>query len=120
MEVDIVEAAVRLKVSQKTVHRWVTTGRIPGVQRPTNRGNKWFIELPDDLTDDTPESAGELEAYKKLVDVLEGRLEAADQELMSKNKQIEQLHILLQQAQSALPTPQGRPTRWWKFWVRHS
>jgi hypothetical protein len=38
-------------------------------------------------------------------------------QLDSKDRQIEQLHVLLQQAQAALPAPRsGRP--WWRVWQR--
>jgi hypothetical protein len=119
MEVTLVEAARYLKVSEKTVRRWVVTNRVEAVQKPSPRGPQWFVTIPDGIVEEEelPEESSELEAYKKLVDVLQGRLEAADQELLSKNKQIEQLHILLQQAQSALPSPQGRQKSWWQFWA---
>jgi hypothetical protein len=39
------------------------------------------------------------------------------EELSAKNRQIEQLHVLLQQAQTALPaTRENHP--WWRFWER--
>jgi hypothetical protein len=38
-------------------------------------------------------------------------------QLEAKDKQIEQLHVLLQQAQAALPAPrENRP--WWRLWQR--
>jgi hypothetical protein len=39
-------------------------------------------------------------------------------ELVSKNKQIEQLHILLQQAQAALPAPRENRPWWQRLWRR--
>jgi hypothetical protein len=46
-------------------------------------------------------------------DTVQKLIEALTTELEAKNKQIEQLHVLLQQAQAALPTPR-RP--WWRWW----
>ena len=74
----------------------------------TYKGYTWPVDVPDDLVE--PET-GELQA-------LRDRVAAQDRELEAKNKQIEQLHILLQQAQSALPSPQSIQRHWWRFWQR--
>jgi hypothetical protein len=70
------------------------------------------IELPDDLAVDSP-SSGEINALRELIANLKDRVEAQDRELAAKNQQIEQLHVLLREAQAALPAPrEGRP--WWR------
>jgi hypothetical protein len=51
---------------------------------------------------------------KALVARLEAQVEAQQEQLAAKDKQISELHVLLQQAQAALPPPRGRP--WWKWW----
>jgi excisionase family DNA binding protein len=38
MEVTLVEAARYLKVSEKTVRRWVITNKVQGIQKPSPRG----------------------------------------------------------------------------------
>jgi hypothetical protein len=118
MEVTLVEAARYLKVSEKTVRCWVITNKVQGIQKPSPRGPQWFVTIPDGLVEDeeASEESSELEGFRRLVDVLQGRLEAADQELQAKNEQIKELHILLRQAQSALPAPEGRQNSWWRFW----
>jgi hypothetical protein len=40
------------------------------------------------------------------------------EQLDSKDKQIEQLHVLLQQARAALPVPRENGHSWWRFWRR--
>jgi len=40
------------------------------------------------------------------------------EELASKNNQIGQLHVLLQQQAKALPSPDEKRTAWWQFWRR--
>jgi hypothetical protein len=68
------------------------------------------VDVPDDLVE--PET-GELQA-------LRDRVAAQDRELGAKNKQIEQLHILLQQAQAALPAPKKDHPSWWqRLWHRN-
>jgi excisionase family DNA binding protein len=108
MQVTIAEAAQLLGLSEKTVRRRVISGRLQATQMSTYKGYTWMVEVPDDLV--TPES-GELQA-------LRDRVAAQERELEAKNEQIRQLHILLQQAQAALPPPKGTQRPWWRFWQR--
>jgi multidrug efflux pump subunit AcrA (membrane-fusion protein) len=95
-----------------------------------------MIELPDDVSEDNKnggdgegESLSELvaalrsqvEGQQELVDSLQAQVKVQQEELTAKNKQIEQLHILLQQAQSALPAPTENRQSWWRrLWQRQS
>ncbi len=82
-------------------------GRLQATQMSNYKGYTWLADVPDDLVE--PET-GELQA-------LRDRVAAQERELEAKNKQIEQLHVLLQQAQAALPAArEGRA--WWRFWRR--
>jgi hypothetical protein len=75
--------------------------------------------------------AGELRRLEEMVQFLKAELNGRDvqieswkqeaeahrEQLQAKDRQIEQLHVLLQQAQAALPAPrENRP--WWRFWQR--
>jgi DNA-binding response OmpR family regulator len=93
-----------------------------------------MVELPDDFSEDNKnggngegESLSELvaalrsqvEGQQELVDSLQAQVKVQQEELTAKNKQIEQLHVLLQQAQSALPAPKESQHSWWyKLWHR--
>jgi hypothetical protein len=117
MQVTLGEAAIRLQVSEKTVRRWVHNGKLQGRQMPTDRGFQWMVDIPDDLPEsETPSS--EMQALRDINALLKDRLDMMDEELEAKNTQIQQLHILLQQAQAALPSPQGTQRPWWQFWHR--
>ncbi len=109
MQVTLSEAAVHLKVSEKTVRRWVHSGKLQGSQMPTERGFLWMVDLADDLLEPSEEPSGELEALREMNKLL-------CQELAAKNEQIRELHILLQGLQAALPSPQGTQRPWWRFW----
>jgi hypothetical protein len=82
-----------------------------------------MVEVPEELQVENADSR-EMTAMKALVSRLEAQIEAQQEQLgvfasqlASKDRQIEQLHVLLQQAQAALPAPRdGRP--WWKRWGR--
>jgi predicted site-specific integrase-resolvase len=116
MQTTIPEAARRLGVSEHTVRRRVRSGELPGKQVATPQGFTWVVDIPDDAPE-SETSSGEVQALRELVVNLQDRISAQDKELEAKNKQIEQLHILLQQAQAALPAPRdNRP--WWQRWWR--
>jgi uncharacterized protein HemX len=82
-----------------------------------------MVEIPDELQVNNADSE-ELGAMKALlaraeahIASQESQLEILGHHLESKDRQIEQLHVLLQQAQAALPPPRaGRP--WWGRWWR--
>jgi excisionase family DNA binding protein len=110
MEVTIAEAARLLKLSERTVRRRLHSGELKGSQVASPGGFSWIVELDDPPPEDSPVSAA-------LVSRLEAQIAAQQEELAAKNRQIEQLHVLLQQAQAALPAPRERKP-WWKWWGR--
>ena len=134
--VTMTEAARRLDVTVETVKRRLRRGELQGQKQPRPQGFTWLIEMPEDTGDrdntpsvtpsDTPTSNAEVHRLEDMISLLQKELDITREELehqrsvyqselVSKNKQIEQLHILLQQAQAALPAPrENRP--WWRFW----
>jgi hypothetical protein len=126
MQVTIIEAARLLGLSEKTVRRRVVRGELPGIQEATPQGYTWFVDIPDQsLESGTETPSGELQTLRELNGALQDRVDAQDRELEAKNQQlaakdeqIRELHILLQQAQAALPSPQGTQRPWWRFWHR--
>jgi DeoR/GlpR family transcriptional regulator of sugar metabolism len=116
MQVTVPEAARLLRVSEHTVRRRLRSGELQGRQVASSGGFAWMVEIPEEIQGDGPDSR-EMAAMKALVSRLEAQVEAQQEQLTAKDKQIEQLHVLLQQAQAALPAPRdGRP--WWKWWGR--
>jgi transcriptional regulator with XRE-family HTH domain len=67
---------------------------------------------------DSNDKGRELQRLEELVGALWDRIRAQDEEIAAKNKQIEQLHVLLQQGQAALPEPRGRYPWWQRWWRR--
>ena len=134
--VTMTEAARRLDVTVETVKRRLRRGELQGQKQARPQGFTWLIEMPEDTGDrdstssvtpsDTPTSNAEVHRLEDMISLLQKELDITREELehqrsvyqselVSKNKQIEQLHILLQQAQAALPAPrENRP--WWRFW----
>jgi hypothetical protein len=133
----MVEAAVILGVSPDTVKRRLQRGDLEGHQEETPQGFRWIIELPDDSVPsnhssaapaDARATAGAEETLRELVDVLKDEVSELRQQLQTqaiahgeqleaKDRQIEQLHVLLQQTQAALPAPKADHS-WWRRWWR--
>jgi DNA-binding transcriptional MerR regulator len=114
----IAEAAQRLGVSTDTIHRRLRRGQLSGQRQPTPQGFTWLIEIPvaprnskDGTPADAPATAVDTQRLEQMVAMLQAQLEVKD-------KQIEQLHVLLQQAQAALPAPRENGRPWWRFWGR--
>ena len=117
--VTMTEAARRLDVTVETVKRRLRRGELQGHKQPRPQGFTWLIEMPEDTGDqdstpsDTPTSNAEVHRLEDMVSLLQRELAITREELehqrsmyqselVSKNKQIEQLHVLLL-AQAALP-----------------
>jgi hypothetical protein len=123
MQVTVQEAAHRLGVAESTLRRRIKNGEMPATQTPTPQGYIWLVEIPDETTGPEDTSAGEVEALKQLVDVLRDQLAAKDrqmdflkEEIEARRREIQELHVLLQQAQKALPAPQEHTSWWRKLW----
>ena len=114
VKLDIKQAAERLGISEQTVRRRLHSGLLNGYQEDPPQG-RWWVELAEeDLNEDQNGSVDVL----SIVAILQAQLLAKDQQLAAKDKQIEQLHVLLQQAQAALPAPKEDRPSWWRFWGR--
>jgi hypothetical protein len=123
--VTVPEAARRLGVTEDTVKRRLRKGELHGERKARPQGYIWLAWLPEEEVDPdstvtgTAASQGddsvnhpvssEVQRLEEMVALLQHQLEVRERE-------VEQLHILLQQAQ-ALPAPRdGR--HWWKWWRR--
>jgi hypothetical protein len=137
--VTMTEAARRLDVTVETVKRRLRRGELQGHKQPRPQGFTWLIEMPEDTGDqdstpsvtplDIPTSNAEVHRLEDMVSLLQRELAITREELehqrsmyqselVSKNKQIEQLHVLLQQAQAALPAPRDNRSWWQRLWRR--
>jgi excisionase family DNA binding protein len=112
-EATVEEASKLLGVSRDTIMRRIRKGELEAHQEPRPQGHVWRVIIPDEEPDNQ-----HVEALTRELQTMRDVMELLKEELANKNKQIEQLHILLQQAQAALPAPRDhRP--WWKFWERY-
>lgn len=141
------EAARRLGVSIDTIERRLQSGELKGQKQPRPQGYTWLIELPENSREANERQAspqeeavgtqvcicactGEIHRLDELVAALqsqiatqqkqmEEQLATHQEQLQAKDRQIGELHILLQQAQKALPAPKEDRQSWWhRLWQR--
>jgi len=128
-EVTIAEAAKCLGISIDTVRRRISKEELKARKVPSPHGEIYLVELPGDVTpsQESPkekiENASEIEAMKKTISILEVELEA-------RRREVQELHVLLQQSQRQLPPgkdgklEEGSSAKkmWWRRlipWSRH-
>ncbi len=102
----IAEAAERLGVSPVTVRRRLKKGELSGEQEPTPQGFEWRVLLP--FTIEPPPSADgdhpppRPSDQAETMQVLRDTILLLRDELETRTREIERLHILLSQQASAL------------------
>ena len=134
--VTMTEAAQRLGVSTDTIKRRLRRGELKGHKQPRPQGFTWLIELEaefengngtraathahtDASTDASTGASDHLEDFiASLRSQVAAQLVAKDHQIETKDRQIEQLHVLLQQAQAALPAPRDNRPWWQRLWRR--
>ena len=109
--VTIQEAARHLGVSQDTIRRRIRKEELQARQTPTPQGFRWVVEL-EDLEEDRTGGAQveDGQDVRELVDALRSQLQSQGEELVARRREVQELHVLLQQ--KALPEAGGRP--WWR------
>jgi hypothetical protein len=138
--VSIAEAGKILGLAEITIRRRLRSGEIKGHKRSTPQGYVWIVELSDeDLQRNCEheeeneehgsdprevETADEVGYLRQMVEFLKEELKSRElswqQQFQAKDKQIEQLHVLLQQAQTALSAPREEHQPWWRrLWHRN-
>jgi len=126
----IADAAQRLGVSEHTVRRRIKAGELPASRDST--GRLWVTLADPGATPSessataprTPDSPPDSQSavYRELVASLQRQVETQALELDARRREVQELHVLLQQAQRALPAApaqqidQDAPRRpWWKW-----
>jgi len=104
--VSVGEAAQRLGISTDTIRRRIRAGELVAHKEPTPP-YRWQVQLKND-------QHGHDSALTDLVTALEGQVKAQAEELDARRREVQELHVLLQTAQTALTTPERRT--WWRWW----
>ena len=106
-EVPIIEAANSLGVSVDTIRRRISKGELKARKVPSPHGEIYMVEIPDNIVvaasdseekkEETPSDVQTIEAMKKTISILQTELDA-------RRREVQELHVLLQQAQKQAPT----------------
>jgi hypothetical protein len=117
----IKEAAERLGISEVTVRRRLRTGQLKGYQESPPTG-KWFIEISDDV-EQGEVNADEDDDSLELVGALRDTIKRQDEviallthQLEVREREVQELHVLLQHSQAALPAAGDNRSWWYKLW----
>ena len=103
-EVTIAEAAKCLGMSIDSIRRRIAKNELKARKVPSPHGEIYLVELPDDAvpamipaaTEEKEDNTVAIEAMRKTISILETELEA-------RRREVQELHVLLQQAQKQLP-----------------
>jgi hypothetical protein len=133
--VTLAEAAHHLGVSVDTVRRRLQKGELKGQQQARPQGFTWLIDIPEE-TEPSSSIAGsqadaevnsevslaacqaEISRLESMVATLQDRVNAQQEELEARRREVQELHVLLQQAQAALPAPRDNRSWWQRLWRR--
>jgi excisionase family DNA binding protein len=131
--VPINDAATILKVSVDTVRRRIKQGELKAHKVASPHGDIYLVEIPDGVVpvpsetqarqEENPTEVETIEAMKKTISVLENELDA-------RRREVQELHVLLQQAQKQLPPGKSESASnktavklsWWRRmnpWGKH-
>ena len=120
--VPIKEACEILGLSDDTVRRRIKDGILAARKDTTPSGTRWLVEVPiaevgspqdERIEDATPTHAEVVEALQKVIANLEREREEFAHQLRTREREVAELHVLLQAAQkqmAALPPPQDYGT----------
>jgi hypothetical protein len=123
--VSIPEAAKRLGVTQDTIRRRIRKGELAAYQEPRPQGYIWLVDVPEDeLAAEEPpnpdfkEDTGEVQLLREMMELLRDELKTKDRQLEAREREVQELHVLLQQFQMALPAAGNNRSWWYKLWHR--
>jgi len=131
--VPINDAATILKVSVDTVRRRIKQGELKAHKVASPHGEIYLVEIPDGVVpvpsespeqDANPTGVETIKSMKKTISVLESELDA-------RRREVQELHVLLQQAQKRLPPSKSESAvnkttvklPWWRRmnpWGKHN
>jgi excisionase family DNA binding protein len=131
--VSIDEAARLLGVYQDTIRRRIRNGELKAHQEARPQGYIWRVTLPEEEPEsedqhhvgDTYVSSEVVEALQNTIQrqddaiaQLRSQLEAKDRQLETRAREVQELHVLLQQFGTALPAAGDNRSWWHKLWHR--
>jgi len=113
-------AAQSLGTSEITIRRKLRTGQLSGHQEDPPNG-RWWVEISDEQlsgpASDAPGSRPEGQEgnlLRDLVSVLKDQVTTLQHHLEIRDREVGELHVIIQQQALALPAPGGSSRGWWR------
>ena len=119
--VDITTAAGRMGITPEAVRKRIARGTLPA----TKQDGRWYVVLdgqdgqgPASWTGrPTPDGIDSVQDAvqddkDKLIEVLQAQVESQGAQLEARTREVQELHVLLQQTQAALPPPRPGIPGW--------
>ena len=111
----ISQAAFHFKVSDRTIRRWIDSGKLPA----TKIDGQWQTTMPDTMSDMlsvTPDTMsdtvsplqGQIDEQKNQITYLQQQVSTKDEQLATKDQQIERLRSALDQSQQLQSLTENR------------
>ena len=110
---DISEAARRLGITPDAVRKRISRGGLEAHKR----NGRWFVVL--DIQDKESKTREETRpGHNHSEDDKDRIIAILQEELEARRREVQELHVLLQQAQAALPAPKENRSWWRRMWRR--
>jgi len=109
-ELTVTEASRILGLSPATIKRRLVLGELTGRKETRPQGTRWVVEVDTARIDGSPQLIdSSVNGDRELT-----MIAWLQEELTARRREVQELHVLLQNAQAALPAPR-KP--WWRFWA---
>jgi excisionase family DNA binding protein len=118
--VPVDRAAEILGKSQKTILRWIRSGKIPAQKVQVDGREQWRVDVDNvqpieqDVTRTNALKDLLAEKDRRIVDLL-AEISTLKTELADFNERLREAHILIGQQEGKLKALPG-PRKWWQFW----
>ncbi len=113
-------AAHSLGISEITIRRKLRSGQIPGHQEDPPSG-RWWVDIPDDQQPSPSPDNGSAHVFaevghgfKELIAVLKGEVSSLQHHLETREREVRELHVIIQQQALALPSARVSNKGWWR------
>jgi hypothetical protein len=101
--VTVQEASLALGLSPDTIKRKLRAGVMPGCKEPMEKGERWLVELGDDVViPETRQDTALSDATAKVIANLERERDELWSEVAARRREVEELHILLSRANEGM------------------
>ena len=113
----IQDAAHKLGISEITVRRKLKSGHLVGQQEESPKG-RWWVEISDEQHsfDIESKSGGDREPnahVADLVQILKDQVSSLQHHVDIREREVGELHVIIQQQALALPSTVIGGTKWW-------